>query len=96
MMAKLAIAAAAAGVGRPLKCRWSSSSVVSTLNRASRNAAQAAYDAAITQTASRCKYANRGHIFTSRKPGATPNVTKSHKLSNCAPKSLVVFDSRAT
>ncbi len=96
MMAKPAIAAAAAGLGSPLKCKCSSSSLVSTLNRASRNAAQAAYDAAITHTASRWKKAKCGHIFTSRNAGATPNVTRSQRLSNSAPKSLAVRDSRAT
>ncbi len=96
MMAKPAITAAAAGLGRPLKYRWSSSSLVSTLNRASRSAAQAANAAAMTQTAWLCRYVNRGHIFTSRKPGATPKLTTSHRLSNWAPKSLVVRASRAT
>ena len=36
------ITAAAAGLGKPLKYKWSSSSLVSTLKRAKRNAAQAA------------------------------------------------------
>ena len=96
MMANPAMAAAAAGLGSPLKCRCSSSSLVSTLNRASRIAAHAAYDAAITHTASRCRKANCGQIFTSKNAGATPNVTRSHRLSNSAPKSLAVRDSRAT
>ena len=51
MMANPAMAAAAAGLGNPLKCKWSSSSLVSTLKRANRNAAHAANDAAITHTA---------------------------------------------
>ena len=54
MMAKPAITAAAAGLGRPLKYRCSSSSLVSTLNRASRSAAQAANAAAMIHTACLC------------------------------------------
>ena len=75
---------------------WSSSSLVSTLNRASRNAAQHANEAAITHTACLWKKENCGHIFTSRKAGATPKETMSHKLSNSAPNSLDAFASRAT
>src|SRR4051812_46709095 len=94
-MAKPAIEAAPAGEGSPLKFMWSSSSPDSTLNRARRNAAQAANAAAISQILS-CEYVKDGHIFTNKNPGATPNETTSHKLSSCAPKSELLRESRAT
>ena len=68
-MAKLAIVAAAAGVGKPANVVWSSSESVSTLNRASRSAAQQANSAAMLQIASLCRLVNCGHIFTSRIAG---------------------------
>ena len=95
MMANPATLAAAAGLGRPRKFMWSSSSLVSTLNRASRSDAQTAYEAAITHTASLWKNENCGHIFTSRNAGATPKDTMSQRLSNSAPNSLADFASRA-
>ena len=95
-MAKLAIAAAAAGVGRPANDMWSSLSSDSTLKRASRSAAQQTNNAAIVHTASLWRLVNCGHIFTSRIAGARPNDTRSHRLSSWAPKSLVRRVSRAT
>src|SRR3989304_5146520 len=87
-MAKLAMAAAAGGVGKPANDTWSSLSSDSTLNRANRSAAQQTNRAAIVHTASLCRLVNCGHIFTNRIAGARPNDTRAQRLSSLAPKSL--------
>ena len=74
---------------------WSSSSLVSTLNRARRSDAHTANEAAITHTACLCQNENWGHIFTTKNAGATPNETMSQRLSNSAPNSLADFANRA-
>ena len=95
-MAKLAIVAAAAGVGRPANIVCSSSESDSTLNRARRSAAQQVNTAAMLQIASLCRFVNCGHIFTNKIAGARPNETRSHRLSSWAPKSLTPRVMRAT
>ena len=87
MMAKPAMTAAAAGLGRPRNDRWSSSSLVSTLNRAS-----------LKRRAGREGRRNdphrllveegelRTHLHQQETPAPRRSDTTSHRLSSCGPE----------
>ena len=98
-----ATTAAPAGLGRPRKKEWSSSSSVSTLNRASRRIVHSTNSTATAQRMRPGQFHARSAwpanvwfaSWSIRKAGATPKLRASHRLSSWAPSSLLWPSNRA-